>query len=164
MSLSKWFKDHPRGLEVGFKFSLWLFRVLDLFFCKIGYKRSNSFVRPSEKLIKGWLFDCRMCGQCILHSTGMTCPMTCPKYIRNGPCGGVRLNGNCEVDPEMMCVWVQAYERSQRMTVYGDELKLIQPPMNYMLKGDAAWITSLSCEDQNVPPGWEVVDSRIYHK
>ena len=26
-----------------------------------------------------------MCGQCVLHSTGMTCPMTCPKTLRNGP-------------------------------------------------------------------------------
>nr|WP_245947992.1 methylenetetrahydrofolate reductase C-terminal domain-containing protein [Halomonas montanilacus] len=29
-----------------------------------------------------------MCGQCILSSTGMSCPMNCPKSLRNGPCGG----------------------------------------------------------------------------
>ena len=39
-----------------------------------------------------------MCGQCVLHSTGMTCPMTCPKTLRNGPCGGVREDGDCEVE------------------------------------------------------------------
>jgi len=43
-----------------------------------------------EHAVKGPVWDCRMCGQCVLHSTGMTCPMTCPKTLRNGPCGGVR--------------------------------------------------------------------------
>jgi hypothetical protein len=51
-----------------------------------------------EKLSKGAIFDCRMCGQCVLHNTGMTCPMTCPKSMRNGPCGGVRPDGRCEVN------------------------------------------------------------------
>jgi len=41
--------------------------------------------------------------------------MNCPKNIRNGPCGGVRLDGHCEVKPEMMCVWVRAFESSQRL-------------------------------------------------
>jgi methylenetetrahydrofolate reductase (NADPH) len=54
-----------------------------------------------------------MCGQCVLHSTGMTCPMNCPKTLRNGPCGGVREDGHCEVKPEMRCVWLKAYERSR---------------------------------------------------
>jgi hypothetical protein len=53
----------------------------------------------------------------ILHSTGMTCPMTCPKNLRNGPCGGVRANGHCEVIPTMRCVWVQAFERAGRMSL-----------------------------------------------
>ncbi len=68
-----------------------------------------------EEVGKGAVFDCQMCGQCILHSTGMTCSMNCPKNLRNGPCGGVRTNGHCEVKPEMRCIWVQAYERSLDM-------------------------------------------------
>ncbi|MGA1216231.1 MAG: methylenetetrahydrofolate reductase C-terminal domain-containing protein, partial [Candidatus Nanopelagicales bacterium] len=40
-----------------------------------------------EHAVKKPVWDCRMCGQCVLHSTGMTCPMTCPKTLRNGPCG-----------------------------------------------------------------------------
>ena len=61
------------------------------------------------------MFDCRMCGDCVLSKTGMSCPMNCPKALRNGPCGGVRANGNCEVYPEMRCVWAEAYEGSLRM-------------------------------------------------
>ena len=43
---------------------------------------------PREKIehaIKKPVFGCRMCGQCVLHDTAMTCPMTCPKTLRNGP-------------------------------------------------------------------------------
>ena len=65
-----------------------------------------------EHALKVPVWDCRMCGQCVLHSTGMTCPMTCPKTLRNGPCGGVREDGNCEVKPEMRCIWVKAYDRT----------------------------------------------------
>jgi hypothetical protein len=45
----------------------------------------EKFFLPVEKISKEMIFDCRMCGQCILHSTGMTCPMRCPKNLRNGP-------------------------------------------------------------------------------
>ena len=70
---------------------------------------------PLEKAFKIPVFGCRMCGQCVLHSTWMVCPMTCPKNLRNGPCGGVRLDGSCEVYPEKKCIWVNAYVRSQRL-------------------------------------------------
>ena len=68
-------------------------------------------LNPVEYTIKHLLFNCQECGQCVLHYTGMTCPMNCPKQIRNGPCGGVRLNGKCEVYPERDCVGSRAWER-----------------------------------------------------
>jgi hypothetical protein len=107
-----------------------------------------------EEAGKGAVFDCRMCGQCILHSTGMTCSMSCPKNLRNGPCGGVRANGHCEVKPEMACVWVQAFERSQKMPRYGHELLTIQPPVNRQLQGSASWINMLHGIDEEKPTGW----------
>ena len=107
-----------------------------------------------EKVGKGAVFNCQMCGQCILHSTGMTCSMNCPKNLRNGPCGGVRSNGHCEVKPEMRCVWVQAFERTQKMPVYGKELLTIQPPLNRRLEGTASWINMLHGIDTEVPTGW----------
>jgi hypothetical protein len=121
---------------------------------RIGYERAGRLLTPVEDLAKRALFDCRMCGQCILHSTGMTCPMTCPKNLRNGPCGGVRSNGHCEVIPEMKCIWVDAYERSLQMPIYGRDIQLIQPPVNRQLEGRSAWINMLTGADQATPPGW----------
>ena len=111
-----------------------------------------------EKVGKGAVFDCQMCGQCILHSTGMTCSMTCPKNLRNGPCGGVRQNGHCEVKPEMRCVWVQAFERSQQMPTYGHDMVKIQPPVNRRLQDTASWINMVQGTDVELPKGWVDTD------
>ena len=81
----------------------------------VGYHRLERPTAATERLIKGILFDCRMCGQCVLSSTGMSCPMNCPKTLRNGPCGGVRDGGFCEVKPQMRGVWVESWEGAQRM-------------------------------------------------
>ncbi|MCC7165301.1 MAG: methylenetetrahydrofolate reductase C-terminal domain-containing protein [Anaerolineae bacterium] len=107
-----------------------------------------------EEVGKGEIFNCKMCGQCVLHSTGMTCPMNCPKNLRNGPCGGVRANGHCEVIPEMRCVWVQAWERSQKMPTYGHELHNVLPPLNRQLQGTSAWVNEFTGVAETPPPGW----------
>ncbi len=65
----------------------------------------------TEAFLKGMAFDCRSCGQCVLGQTGLICPMTCPKGLRNGPCGG-SLEGRCEVYPDKPCVWVRIHERT----------------------------------------------------
>lgn len=121
---------------------------------RIGYERAARWIIPVERISKNMLFGCQMCGQCTLHSTGMVCPMTCPKNLRNGPCGGVRTNGHCEVDPDMKCVWVEATQRASRMPVYGDEIMLIQPPVNRLLKGTSAWINMMNGKDAELPPAW----------
>jgi hypothetical protein len=107
-----------------------------------------------EHLSKRPLFDCRMCGQCVLHQTGMTCPMTCPKELRNGPCGGVRLDGRCEVRPEMACPWVLAWERADRMGRPGGEIERILPPLDRRRIGHSAWIQDLTAPDSVYPAGW----------
>ncbi len=106
-----------------------------------------------EKLTKGPVFDCRMCGQCILHMTGMTCPMTCPKELRNGPCGGVRPDGRCEVKPDMTCVWVEAWRRSKDMPQFGDQIRQVQPPVDRRLQGTSAWINEIVGRTGR-PAGW----------
>jgi hypothetical protein len=110
-------------------------------------KSLDYLLRPVEILVKRPLFDCHMCGQCVLHSTGMVCPMTCPKNLRNGPCGGVRSNGTCEVKPDMQCVWMKAYQRSQQLP-WADEFHNLRPPVNWSLQGSSSWINYLLGKDQ----------------
>jgi len=102
----RWLQNYPHFLEIIYN----LFEV-GLTPLKRWFK-PNGFGEPLiiavEKAGKGAVFNCKMCGQCILHSTGMTCPLNCPKHLRNGPCGGVRPNGYCEIKPDMICVWVEA--------------------------------------------------------
>lgn len=106
---------------------------------RVGSDRLERPVAAVERAVKGVLFDCRMCGQCVLSSTGMSCPMNCPKNIRNGPCGGVRQDGGCEVYPEMRCVWVAAYDGSRAMAG-GDRIASVQPPIDHRLKGRSSWL------------------------
>jgi len=106
---------------------------------RIGYERLEKPVAGFEKTVKGLLFDCQMCGQCALSKTGMSCPMNCPKSIRNGPCGGVRPDGYCEVKPQMRCVWVEAWDGSQRMK-NGGNISIVQVPVDHRLKGSSSWL------------------------
>ena len=84
----KYLQSKPRWLEKIYAATHWMLRPLR-HWLKPGGWVEGTFVRM-EHFSKKALFDCQMCGQCVLHSTGMTCPMTCPKNLRNGPCGGVR--------------------------------------------------------------------------
>jgi len=106
---------------------------------RIGYERLEKPVAAVEQVVKGVLFDCKMCGQCALSKTGMSCPMNCPKSIRNGPCGGVRPDGYCEVKPEMRCVWVEGWEGSQRMK-HRSDISIVQIPIDHRLKGSSSWL------------------------
>jgi hypothetical protein len=106
---------------------------------KLGHARLEAPAAALERQVKGFLFDCRMCGACVLSQTGMSCPMNCPKQMRNGPCGGVRPNGHCEVKPEMRCVWVQAWEGSRRMAE-GDLILAGQPPVDRSREGCSSWL------------------------
>jgi hypothetical protein len=111
-----------------------------------------------EHAVKGPVWDCRMCGQCVLHSTGMTCPMTCPKTLRNGPCGGVREDGHCEVEPEMPCVWLKAYERNRDLPLipraWREEFNHLRPPVDNQLRGDSSWVNLVTGRDRQTPAGW----------
>jgi hypothetical protein len=111
-----------------------------------------------EAAVKRPVFGCRMCGQCVLHSTGLTCPMTCPKTLRNGPCGGVRPDGGCEVKPEMRCVWLKGYERSQTLPLlpqaWRDEFNHLRPPVDNRLQGSSSWLNLATKRDRERPAGW----------
>ena len=139
-SVRLWSVRHARGLNSFYRGFERALSALHPVFKRIGYQRLERPAAALERSVKGLLFDCRMCGQCILSSTGMSCPMNCPKSLRNGPCGGVRANGNCEVRPEMKCVWYLAVAGSARIAAGGEAISRIQHPVDRQLTGRSSWL------------------------
>jgi methylenetetrahydrofolate reductase (NADPH) len=90
-----------------------------------------------EKAVKGPLFGCRMCGNCLLQETAFICSMECPKGIRNGPCGG-STEEHCYVDETRPCIWYQIYDRAFKM---GREEMLLEvlPPLDWEKVGTETW-------------------------
>jgi hypothetical protein len=105
-------------------------------------KRLGLFYRVwfyLERRLKELMFDCHMCGQCVVRSTALVCPMQCPKQLRNGPCGG-SMNGMCEVYPERRCIWTQAHERAEKFPPLKKKLAVIQPAVDWSLYATSAWL------------------------
>lgn len=138
-TIRRWSVRHARLLEAFYNFFANLLLGLHPLWSLIGYERVEGPVVAIESRVKGFLFDCRMCGKCVLSSTGMSCPMNCPKSLRNGPCGGVRPNGNCEVESDMPCVWTEAWKGS-RMMKNGGDINIVQMPPDQSLRGTSSWL------------------------
>lgn len=102
-------------------------------------RRIDRPVTAIERTAKRLMFDCKMCGDCQLSRTGMSCPMNCPKTLRNGPCGGVRENGMCEVRPEMACVWTQAWAGAARMK-HGEAIREVAFAVDHRRIGQSSWL------------------------
>lgn len=130
---------HARGFEFIYAQLERVMIALDPLFARIGYNRIERSVAFIERHSKRFLFDCQMCGQCTLSSTGMSCPMNCPKQLRNGPCGGVRIDGSCEVDHNMKCVWCEAWNGATRMREH-DRIRNVLPPVDHSLAGSSSWL------------------------
>ena len=113
---------------------------LDPLWRRIGHDRLDKPFVVVEKVTKGTLLDSQTCGQCIVSFTGLSCPMNCPKQLRNGPCGGVRANGYCEVKPDMKCVWVLAWEGNKRLRGDDYPIQVVQPAVDHQLIGTSAWL------------------------
>ena len=90
-----------------------------------------------ELALKRPLFGCQACGNCVLGYMEYVCPQTCPKQMRNGPCGGTDM-GRCEV-VDQPCIWVGVYERA-RDADRVDSLKVYIPPPDRSLTGTSSWI------------------------
>ncbi|HXP88491.1 MAG TPA: methylenetetrahydrofolate reductase C-terminal domain-containing protein [Bryobacteraceae bacterium] len=91
-----------------------------------------------ELLMKNRTFGCKACGNCVLGEMEYVCPMTCPKSLRNGPCGGTS-NGQCEVYPDKPCIWVAVYNHASAAGRVED-LKLFIPARNRSLQGTSSFI------------------------
>jgi methylenetetrahydrofolate reductase (NADPH) len=94
-------------------------------------------LETTERWIKGPLFGCRMCGNCLLQETAFICPMECPKGARNGPCGG-STEEHCYVDESRPCIWYRIYDRAFKM---GREEMLLEvlPPLDWDKVGTETW-------------------------
>ncbi|WP_432839814.1 methylenetetrahydrofolate reductase C-terminal domain-containing protein [Dactylosporangium sp. CA-092794] len=103
----------------------------------------------AERVTKERLFGCRMCGQCALPATGYACPMTCPKQLRNGPCGGASPTGRCEVVPELTCVWVIAGERAAAGG-HDADLDLLLRPADHRQWTRSSWVNYWQGRDEGL--------------
>ncbi len=99
---------------------------------------ARRLLARTELLVKGPLFGCRMCGNCLLQETAFICPMECPKGMRNGPCGGITPEKNCYVDESRKCIWHCIYRRAMKT---GREEKLLEvlPPLDWNKTGTETW-------------------------
>jgi len=78
-----------------------------------------------------WTEKCGACGDCMLYWTGGICPVVrCAKGLLNGPCGGTRKGGKCEIDPEKDCAWVLIYRRLEKQGRL-DLMRKYYEPRNY---------------------------------
>lgn len=100
-------------------------------------KFGDRILESVERISKGPMFGCRMCGNCLLQETAFICPMECPKGLRNGPCGGSTPE-KCYVDKTRPCIWFKIYERSFKM---GREEMLLEvlPPLDWEKVGTETW-------------------------
>ena len=143
--LRRWTLRHARGFSRLYR---WFERVaprLQPLAARLPRARLEAIVLPLERAAKQALFNCRMCGQCGLSDTGMACPMGCAKEMRNGPCGGVRLNGNCEVHPERRCTWVDATEGDARIEKgHTPQWWRRAEPRDHRLAGQSTWVPMIA--------------------
>ncbi len=102
--------------------------------------RRPVLARALERLelaVKRPAFGCQACGNCVLGHMEYVCPQTCPKQMRNGPCGGTDM-GRCEV-VDQPCIWVSVWERASTAARV-DDLRTYIPPPDRSLRGTSSWI------------------------
>lgn len=78
-----------------------------------------------------WASRCAACGDCVLGETFGFCPVArCAKSLLNGPCGGTRKDGKCEIDENIDCVWNLIVERADERGQL-ESLSKLQKPKNW---------------------------------
>jgi hypothetical protein len=78
---------------------------------------------------------CRSCGTCLLGDTGGICPVTrCSKGVLNGPCGGTREDGSCELADGIHCAWHDIHDRLKAQGRLS-QILIVRPPMEWVDRG-----------------------------
>lgn len=104
----------------------------------------DKLIYKGEAFVKSVLFDCHSCGQCVLSKNGLICPMSCPKGLRNGPCGGT-LGDVCEVDEQRKCVHCRIHKRVGRESL--DRPFFLRPP-NRTLERSSSYLNFFKGDDK----------------
>ncbi len=151
-SVRRWSVRHARLLRGIYDFFAHWLPFISPVLALIGSARANRLLAPIERTAKNFLFDCKMCGQCSLSDTGMACPMNCAKQLRNGPCGGVRADGGCEVIPEMRCVWLDIQDGRNRINEHQVPLAPVHLlPLDHRERGQSSWVKVILGPKQTSP-------------
>jgi methylenetetrahydrofolate reductase (NADPH) len=109
-------------------------------------------VRAVEDPAKALLLSCKRCGDCVIEHLAFLCPESkCPKYLRNGPCGG-SLEGQCEVYPDRPCVWVRSYNRLASVDQADSLGTRCVPPRMWELNGSSSWLNFFLGRDHQTLP------------
>ena len=148
--------------------SFWIMRALHhMFFTRAtaGFRLMARFARFSdtrrglgrlvasvEHSVKKAFFGCKLCDDCAAFETSYLCPESrCAKGLRNGPCGGSRVNERCEVFPDRSCAWRDIYWRAKNR---GEVKKLgyIIPPRDWKLYDTGSWANYFMDRDHSAHP------------
>lgn len=163
LAVRRWSIRHAGWLERCYAVMRPLLRAARPLARLLGPRRLRRPLAAVESAVKGFLFDCRMCGRCALSASGMSCPMNCPKQVRNGPCGGVRADGGCELQPDMPCVWAEGWAGSRMMRA-GALPTAPVPPADHSQQGESSWLRVITTDDapgQAPPQAVGPTDSRL---
>ena len=88
--------------------------VAERFPDKLIYPGVNTSALTIREEAGIWASRCAACGDCTLGDTLGFCPVArCAKSLMNGPCGGTRKDGKCEINEETDCVWSLIVERAE---------------------------------------------------
>jgi methylenetetrahydrofolate reductase (NADPH) len=128
-----------------------------------------KLLAPSS-LYRKALLGCVSCGDCIQeHLDYVGCSMRwCYKELRNGPCGGSRIDGTCEARPELPCLWNRVYLGARAL---GDDprkfARVIVPPRDWRLDGTNSLANRLAGVDNlskriRVSPSEE--EDNVHHR
>jgi len=92
-----------------------------------------------EKLAKGGLFDCRLCGDCFLPENYFVCTVgQCDKGLPNPPCGDATVEGRCGNDPKRPCAAEVILFRAIKKNDVETLRNTIIPPRDVSLEGTSS--------------------------
>jgi ferredoxin len=110
--------------------------VADIYKTKYVVPGVNTTFMGSSEEQGVWKEMCQGCGNCVLDKTLGLCPVArCAKSLFNGPCGGSQVDGSCEINKDVPCVWQLIVQKMKDMNML-DKYMEIQPMKNWSTARD----------------------------